>query len=134
MNDPGSLSRRRFLYVAGAGSIAAVGVGLALRRTWQSPDVGPFLDLLDDPSAARKLGTVWIADSRRQHDAAELIEELHRDLGPTSASATPSDLRRLVAERIRGDFADGRVGRIGNWVLSETEIRLCALAALNAPG
>lgn len=134
MNDPSSLNRRRFLYVAGAGSIAAVGVGLALRHTWKGPDVAPFLELLDDPSAAHKLGTVWIADNRRQHNAAELVEELRRDLGPTSASATPSDLRRLVAERIRGDFTEGRVGRIGNWVLSETEIRLCALVALSAPG
>jgi hypothetical protein len=129
-------SRRRFLYVVGAAASAAVlGVGLAVRRRGkEEPAAARLTALLGDPRAARALGAVWVAANREQSRPADLAGGLLRDLGPGATSADPQVLRRLVAERVHGDYAAGRVGKVDGWVLSETEIRLCALAAVTAPG
>ena len=41
-----------------------------------------------------------------------------------------TDIRALVREQVRRDFAEDRVVRLGQWMLSQTEARLCALTAL----
>jgi hypothetical protein len=41
-----------------------------------------------------------------------------------------TDIRTPVRERVRRDFAEDRVVRLGQWMLSQTEARLCALTAL----
>lgn len=132
--SPGTagITRRGFLYAAGAaGVIAAVGVALVrFRDPWP---VDAFVELLDDPEAARLLGQAWTTHAPQEVRASHLIAALRRDLGLDSSSVTPDQLPSVVAERIRSEYADGHVGRIGNWVLSDTEIRLCALAALTAP-
>ena len=39
-------------------------------------------------------------------------------------------VRPAVSERVRADFAAGRIVRVDGWLLSETEGRLCALVSL----
>jgi hypothetical protein len=41
-----------------------------------------------------------------------------------------TDIRAIIRERVRRDFAEDRVVRLGQWMLSQTEARLCALTAL----
>lgn len=45
-------------------------------------------------------------------------------------AADPRTLRRLMSEQQRRDFSAGRTVMIDGWVLSLTEARLCAIAAL----
>jgi hypothetical protein len=41
-------------------------------------------------------------------------------------------LRAVFASQQRDDFANNRTVKVQGWILSETEVRLCALAALTA--
>ncbi|WP_046865779.1 hypothetical protein [Microvirga massiliensis] len=62
--------------------------------------------------------------------AEHLLHHLHgADGGPLTAT-NPAKLRVLIREAQRNDFAEGRTVMVDGWVLSETEARLCALAAL----
>lgn len=49
------------------------------------------------------------------------------------ASADEPRLRGLILARQQADFAESRTVTIDGWVLSLTEARLCALAALDVP-
>lgn len=42
----------------------------------------------------------------------------------------PTKLRQSLLHQIQTDFKQGRIIRLEHWVLSLTEVRLCALAAL----
>lgn len=46
------------------------------------------------------------------------------------ARANTGQLREFLLDQQRTDFARGRTVTIDGWVLSETEVRLCALAAI----
>jgi hypothetical protein len=46
------------------------------------------------------------------------------------AHANTEQLREILLDQQRTDFARGRTVMIDGWVLSETEVRLCALAAI----
>jgi hypothetical protein len=83
-------------------------------------------DLLQTPSA-RVIGARALACGACEPDAdrlaASLVESFPVVPGPTGSD----DLRRLVDQRIRDDFAESRTVVIDGWVLSRTEVRLCAL-------
>jgi hypothetical protein len=44
--------------------------------------------------------------------------------------ADDASLRKMIQDRQRGDFANGRTVRIKGWILSQTEVRLYALAVV----
>jgi hypothetical protein len=46
------------------------------------------------------------------------------------AHADAEQLRAILSDQQRADFAHGRTIMIDGWILSETEVRLCALAAI----
>lgn len=54
-------------------------------------------------------------------------------LGDLPVAGDIEQTRSLVGQRIRLDFADGDTIGVDGWVLSATEARLCALAALAGP-
>jgi hypothetical protein len=41
-------------------------------------------------------------------------------------------LRAILSSQQRDDFANDRTVKVQGWILSDTEVRLCALAALTA--
>lgn len=47
------------------------------------------------------------------------------------AKADRGELRELLLLQQRHDFEHGRIVNVQGWILSETEVRLCALTALN---
>ena len=54
----------------------------------------------------------------------------------TAASIPPSDglsLERMLARMVRDDFGNDRVIEVDGWVLSATEVELCAFAAASGP-
>lgn len=116
-------SRRSVLRVAGGLAVASVvGMGCA-----EEPEnsFDPLLELVDGPEAWRRLGADWLADEDQSRKAAEIIARLRADVGETK---DPEALRLLLARRIEADYAASRMGRVNDWILSETEVALCALA------
>ncbi|HEX2106088.1 MAG TPA: hypothetical protein VHF51_20740, partial [Solirubrobacteraceae bacterium] len=76
-------------------------------------------------AAAALPGTVAAPDL-----AAAVLDSLPG--GPRRAAALGDDeMRRLVADRVRADFEEEETVNVCGWVLSRTEARLCALAALD---
>jgi hypothetical protein len=132
-------SRRRFL--AGAAAVA-VPVALAPLKPWRalyevSSPGGPAARLagvLRGRRGARLLGRDALVALDRPGGRQLAAQVLATLPGGAEALARVSDdeLRALLAAGVREDFAAERTVRCGGWVLSATEARLCALAALDA--
>ena len=104
----------------------------------------------DDLERAQQLLISLFSDRRRVHAiAAAYLGQLAREraspaaltraiLGPMSisiaAGMTVPAIRRFIAERIHLDFLYGDIVCIDGWMLSNTEARLCALAARYSTG
>ena len=79
-----------------------------------------LLSLFRDKQAAARLGRAYL-EGRPSADLASL---------EWPSLPAGGALRRRVARQIRADFAAGRVVCVQGWLLSETEARICAMAAL----
>jgi hypothetical protein len=87
--------------------------------------------LLTSLPAAPVIGRAYLAEIDVCRDV--LLGWLIADLALDAMTAYELDARALTARlrtRIGHDFANGRVVRLRGWLLSETELRVCALAAL----
>jgi hypothetical protein len=103
----------------------------AARRT-SDPVASRLVALLRHPESAVVIGTAYLrlaADERRPDRLARAIESR---CGGRVLDGDRDARRRCLSEGVRRDFAEGRVVRIDGWLLSVTEARLCALAALVA--
>ena len=130
------LGRREFLKAAGgAAASGLIGPALTLGCAREAALERALVGLLSDPAGAAAVGRVWLAQAPGEADAARLVEDL---AGPRLAewqqlAAGGADaLRPLVRARHVDDFAAGKVASVNGWVLSQTEVRLCALADLRA--
>ena len=132
-------SRRRFL--AGAAAVA-VPVALAPLKPWRAlyEVTGPegaaarLAGVLRARRGARVLGrhALEALDRPRSRELAAQVVATLPGGASALASASDDELRALLATGAREDFAAERTVRCGGWVLSATEARLCALAALDA--
>jgi hypothetical protein len=128
-------SRRRLL--AGVASTATLGL-VAPSAVWLSGCTsGGSLEAMlasffDDAAAARAVGEVYLRETSATDDPAELVGRLaggQENEWRRLAVDDPKALRERVRERHRDDCAAGRVKLLRGWVLSDTELSLCALAA-----
>ena len=135
-----SISRRTFLIATTAGVGAAIGGGALLVgtrprlvATWHELLVS-MLPMTDD--AMREIASIAAADQDATVDA--LLEALPACRGvrwtPEGAASTIPAQRALanVHEVVAREYAEGKVGHVHRWVLSETEIGFLAL--LHAAG
>lgn len=85
--------------------------------------------------SARLIGQRYLALAPAEADAALLAARIA--VTPQYylrlASAAEPTLRALILAQQQADFAEGRTVTVDGWILSLTEARLCALAALDAP-
>jgi len=96
-------------------------------------DAARLLEAFRQRESAAAVGRAYLATRPEERDAPRLAGAVSRDLrdgGCDPATGDRADLRRAVSGRVRQDFADGRTVTVDGWVLSRTEARLCALAAL----
>jgi hypothetical protein len=132
------ITRRRLL--AGA-CAAAVPVALAPLRPWRAivevaappPGAARLARLLAARDSARRLGrqaAAALPAARAPEHAAAVLASLAGGSRP-GAQLDDDEMRRLVAERVRADFDEEQTVQVCGWVLSRTEARLCALAALD---
>ncbi len=83
--------------------------------------------LLGDLRAAQMIGDLYL-QSAVDEDIVALAS--HLQLNRRGSLADTVAQRALIAESIRRDFGCGSTTQVGGWVISLTEARLCALAAL----
>lgn len=129
------MTRRVVLGMLGGGAAAAAAWGsLRLKRDYLDDEAvaAILLERLVQKGSARRIGAAYLAE-HPDASAASVLAELTGDLGWRARFASREQLVELVAARINDDFAAGRTTRLGGWVLSATEVRLCALAALPRP-
>jgi hypothetical protein len=64
------------------------------------------------------------------HTLVHLIFSTKSELRTELNKADTNKFRKLLLLQQRQDFEHGRTVKVQGWILSETEARLCALAAL----
>jgi hypothetical protein len=130
------ITRRRLLAAAGG---LALPLALAPLRPWSAlvtvapaNRAGRLAGLLADPASATAVGRVYLDSVPGEADPRILVSRVSASLGPRGGTVDDDELRRLLARRIARDFEDERISTVQGWVLSVTELRLCALCALSA--
>jgi hypothetical protein len=126
--------RRSFLALAGAAGAVVVGVA----RPWRSlVEVRPptlesaLLSVLSDRAAAAAVGAAYLAVTPAEADRLLLLNRLAAALNVVASLPDAAALRARVAARVGQDFAAGATCSVDGWVLSRTEARLDALAAVS---
>jgi hypothetical protein len=130
------LSRRRFLVAVGGAAAA-----LAVRaEPWRAvvavrarSDAEHLVSALDHLESARVVGRAYLREHPRERSVAGLVDGITSDLPggrATVGGASEAELRLAVSASIRNDFARETSVRVQGWILSRTEARLYALAAL----
>jgi hypothetical protein len=130
MNEP--CSRRRFLsrslLLLGATTAATP----ASTAAWL-PQLGERITswrlagLFRDPGSAIVVGRRYLRMRPAEAELSTLLEWVL----PQGLRLRPEhEIRSILANRIRADFESRRTVELEGWVLSETEVRLCALLAL----
>ncbi|UEM22355.1 hypothetical protein JL100_006305 [Skermanella mucosa] len=125
------MNRRELLATATATATAAAVLlcgSPGPARAAALPEARRLLALLRSPAAARRIGRAYLETAADEADPAKLVTLIVGD-GADGGTAD-GDLLRHVAERQRADFAAGRTVKLDGWVLSRTEARLYALAAV----
>ena len=72
----------------------------------------------------------WTEMPERPGLLAQILDDLQLDFKAAIRKGA-NELGRIVSQRIQMDFSLGRTVKLDGWLLSLTEVRLCALAALN---
>jgi hypothetical protein len=108
---------------------SAAGAALLLGRCGGPARMSPaeLADLLAGNEAVKRLGRDYLAAHAQESTEAGLMEAL-ASTGGGESLASPEAL----ALQIRKDYEEGRTVSISGWVLSRTEARLCALAAVQS--
>jgi hypothetical protein len=122
-------------------TLALASAGLIVRpRAWTAagtlaPAHLALLALLDDPRDASAIGRAYVHTlSAAERSAEKLVRAIFADA--SLDMRTPPGfgiVGSTVNERMRRDFSEGAIVTVDGWILSLTEARLYALAAL-APG
>jgi hypothetical protein len=123
------LGRRRFLAALGAGGAVLVlectGCGRERSGSWRA---APRLaELLGDDPDVRAVGAHYLAGARGERNPATLAALVFPEFVEGTDAVGDDALVRIFRERVAGDFAAGRVGRVDGWIFALTEVRLCAL-------
>ena len=83
--------------------------------------------------SAKFIGLEYLRHVPEEADVQRLVGLLCSGQGDRQSEfihATPGKLRELLLLQQRQDFKHGRIANVKGWILSETEVRLCAMAAL----
>lgn len=120
-----TLSRRALLRIGAVGAVT-VGSGLALKRWSDGALEQELAAVLGNLPAARVIGRRWLVDHPHGRELAATA--LAEKLGLAGRWTSGDELRRRLSTLIERDYAEGVVERVAGWVLSGTEIYLCALA------
>ena len=122
--------------------IVAPGRALALGALDRPPGsdlARALVATLRRPDSAAAVGRAYLTRVPAEALSVRLVEGIREGLArdgfdPVVPAGRPAELRSRLGERVRRDFAEGRVVAVDGWVLAATEARLFALAALRRGG
>ncbi|MFO7567710.1 MAG: hypothetical protein R6X02_34025 [Enhygromyxa sp.] len=120
-------TRREALRLLGALIASGAATGLAGCKRRAANDV--VVATRTHAEAAKTLGVAWL----EQNGKASAKELAARFLGGASLADydnKPDELRALLHQRIRQDFAEGRTARLDGWLMSTTELDVYAYVAV----
>ena len=139
MSAAKELSRREFLALAaaaGAALLAAEWAGAPLPWARRQDRLIPrLLGVFQHAESARVVGAEYLRANPGEADAFQLADTIAAAVpgdAPTVLRASAAELRALLDHTTRADFAADRVVMLQGWILSATEARLYALAALKS--
>lgn len=137
MNTTPTITRRHLL-----GTIAGLWLSLILpsaRSGWAAAASGDaplstrLTALLRNQHSARLVGLAYLRLAPEETNREVLCIKLLRALTLTDRTLRTADiagLRRRVSSVVRRDFQQEQIVELDGWIISRTEARLCALAAL----
>jgi hypothetical protein len=117
------VARRMLLRILGLAGITLALGPRAAHAVPAPPRLGQFTVLLADAASARHVGRAYLQHVPGDADRGHLLVQLR-------ARFDDKPSREKLMACCREDFAAGRTVTVNGWVLSQTEARLCALAAL----
>jgi hypothetical protein len=128
-----TLLRRRFISLVGS-SIAALTshpVWGALAGRPPIPTLSARLEAaLPNAASARALGNAYLAGHPEEADAAALARRVTALLAPYARqTATDRELSDTLARLRASDFRRGDIVDLDGWMLSRSEVTVCALVA-----
>ena len=131
-------SRRDFLYLLLGSSIGAFSYPvIALSGLTDSGNratlATTLADFLDDKTSARIVGIEYLRHYPTENDADWLADEIFLvdlDRRTEFLRVGEAERKEIINHLIREDFKRGRIVQVRGWMLSQTEVRLCAITAL----
>lgn len=123
----GGMDRRTFV-VSAAMALAVLALPDGRRGPGGAADGGLLSAAWSNPGGAQSIGRDYLAQAPEEADPERLNALLFEE--ETSSSLAPDDLRARVQRLRTRDFEAGDTVFVRGWLLSRTEARLCALAAL----
>ena len=95
-----------------------------------------LVSLFKGQKSAKVIGLEYLKIVPEENNKQQLLSLLSSSLESFSGLHTETDLSKLrewLRIRRQEDFKEGKVIYVQNWLLSVTELRLCALVALHPP-
>jgi hypothetical protein len=138
MMSSATITRRRLLRaLTSLGTFALLSPGCALAKVGRSNTHDPLALKLAQvftysPSAAI-IGLEYLRCVPQEADVGLLVDLICASQPKRRAEfaqAHMGKLRALLRSQQRHDFERGRTAEVQGWILSQTEVRLCGLAAL----
>jgi len=137
-------TRRSFLGLGAAALLDAVfrpaGAWAAAANAVHGPHreaADTLLELLSCRESAASIGRQYLAQYPAEVDADGLLGEFLAAAPDVQAAMEAGDaaaVRQAVFSRYRDDYSASRTVSIDGWLFSETEARICALAAMCPAG
>ncbi|MBW2421258.1 MAG: hypothetical protein JRH19_22135 [Deltaproteobacteria bacterium] len=129
---------RRELLLSSLGFVVGLAAGSdgARARSPREAAAGGLLDGVAHPDSTRAVGWAYLRRHPEEADEQRLIEALvgeDSELRAALQAQHPKRVRSRLRRRHRDDFGAQRTVVLEGWVLSRTETRLAALAALSGP-
>lgn len=90
-----------------------------------------FVDIFRFKSSALAIGNLYLQSNPGEASVDLLVTRLIAAIVPSDDELDAAGVRNNVNSVRKNDFDGGRVTWIHGWLLSVTEVRLCALAALS---
>lgn len=138
MKLPIRLSKRKFLNMllaSAAGCFLPFGLATAFKKGTSTTEalVQQLANFFESKESARLIGVEYLNLYSSECNCELLVNRLFSDNRERQMEFLAGDRsrqRHLLIQQQREDFRLGRVAQVHGWVLSETEVCLCALAAL----
>jgi len=121
---------RRTFFMSAAGLAAAAVGGLRWSATQWRTALGQVTARLPHATGVIGRGTEYLTRVPEEADVATLTTRLIGDRTFNLVGIDSDQLVRRLDRQIADDFSTERVLFLGGWMLSRTELRLCALATL----